>query len=105
MAEPKCVIHFDSIKSSVLTDLTQAKVDKLLQILPKWADSNKSPENSVAKLALDSNLLSTTSQCHASCYLRISSESKLNRALSSYRKGQVITMCIYLLVIYDINLV
>ena len=52
-----------------MTDITEAKGNYLLQVVPKWADSDKSLENSVAKLALDSNL-STSSKCHASfCYL------------------------------------
>ena len=32
----------------VLTDITEAKVDELLQIFPKWADSYKSSKNPVA---------------------------------------------------------
>ena len=48
MTEPRwCVIHFNLIKSMVLTDITEATVDELLQILPKWADSDKSSENPV----------------------------------------------------------
>ena len=32
----------------VLTDITEAKVDELLQIFPKWADNDKSSKNPVA---------------------------------------------------------
>ena len=35
----------------VLTDITEAKVDELLQIFPKWADSDKSSKNPVARIA------------------------------------------------------
>ena len=42
----------------VLTDTTEAKVDELLQIIPKYADSDKSSEKHVARIALDSNFLS-----------------------------------------------
>ena len=51
MTEPRlCVIHFNLIKSMVLTDITEAKVDELLQIFPKWADSDKSFKNPGARI-------------------------------------------------------
>ena len=73
----------------VLTDITDAKVDELLQIFPKWADSdNKGFKSPVARRIawrVVTNLsISSKRDCHASsCYLRISNESKLTRALSS----------------------
>ena len=96
MTEPRCVIHFNLIKSMVLTDITEAKVDELLQIFPKWADSDEGFKNPVARIAwrVVTNLsISSKCDCHASsCYLRISNESKLTRALSSCWKRQVITV-------------
>ena len=42
MTEPRlCVIiHFNLIKSMFLSDITETKVDELLQILPKWTDKS-----------------------------------------------------------------
>ena len=60
MTEPRwCVIHFNLIKSMVLTDITEAKVDELLQIFPKWTDSYKSSKNLVARIASTSWTVTT----------------------------------------------
>ena len=60
MTEPRlCVIHFNLIKSMVLTDITEAKVDELLQIFPKWADSYKSYKIPVARIASTSWTVTT----------------------------------------------
>ena len=48
------------IKSMVLTDVTEAKVDELLQTFPKWADSYKSSKNPVARIASTSWAVVTT---------------------------------------------
>ena len=39
----------------VLTDITEAKVDVLLQVLPKWVYGYKTYKNPVARIALDIN--------------------------------------------------
>ena len=83
-----CVIHFQTQKDEVLDVLTEAKVNKLLEILPKWSECDKGPENDIATHALTRNI-SCESNYHKSCYLKIGSDSKLTRALSSHRKRKV----------------